>query len=149
MTTQKYINWAGLECEEKKLQKPIFDGDASKLNVAYFARRTKYMRHIVSYDKKALKTLQLTDNHTSVCGREFWVKAFGNDIQNFEHDKEFVCAKCLYNLGFLRKETCKTFNSEGGGAIGSSETWYYVIKEFKGYEVGEEYYHSCTENKRY
>ena len=147
MTTQKFTNWAGLECEEKKLQKPIFDGDASKLNVAYFARRTNHMRHIVSYNKEALKTLQLTDNHTSVCGREFWVKAFGNDIQNFEYDKEFVCAKCLYSLGLLRKETRKTHN--GNQSIGSSETWYYVIKEFKNYKVGDEYYYSTTENKRY
>ena len=149
MTNKNYTNYTGQEVTEKKLQKPIFNGDLTKLNVAYFSRRSKNMRHIVSYDKKALKTLQLTDNHTSVCGREFWVKAFGNDIQNFEYDKEFVCAKCLYNLGFLRKETRKTFNSSSGGSIGQSETWYYVIKEFKNYKVGDEYYYSTTENKRY
>ena len=149
MVTEKYTNYAGLEVEEKKLQKSIFDGDSSKLNVAYFARRSNNMRHIVSYDKEALKTLQLTDNHTSVCGKQFWVKAFGNDIQNFEVDRHFVCAKCLYSLGFLRKETRKTYNSNSGGSIGQSETWYFVIKEFKGYEVGEEYYYSSTENKRY
>jgi len=90
MVTEKYTNYAGLEVEEKKLQKSIFDGDSSKLNVAYFARRSNNMRHIVSYDKEALKTLQLTDNHTSVCGKQFWVKAFGNDIQNFEVDRHFV-----------------------------------------------------------
>ena len=147
MTNKNYTNYTGQEVTEKKLQKPIFNGDLTKLNVAYFSRRSKNMRHIVSYDKKALKTLQLTDNHTSVCGREFWVKAFGNDIQNFEYDKEFVCAKCLYSLGLLRKETRKTHN--GNQSIGLSETWYYVIKEFKNYKVGDEYYYSTTENKRY
>lgn len=147
MTNKNYTNYTGQEVTEKKLQKPIFNGDLTKLNVAYFSRRSKNMRHIVSYDKKALKTLQLTDNHTSVCGREFWVKAFGNDIQNFEYNKEFVCAKCLYSLGLLRKETRKTHN--GNQSIGSSETWYYVIKEFKNYKVGDEYYYSTTENKRY
>ena len=149
MVTEKFTNYAGLEVEEKKLQKSIFDGDASKLNVAYFSRRSKNIRHIVKYYKESIKTLQLTDNHTAVCGKKFWVKAFGNDIKNFEADKNFVCAKCLYNLGFLRKETRKTFNSNSGGSIGQSETWYYVIKEFKGYQVGEEYYYSTTENKRY
>jgi len=149
MVTEKYTNYTGQEVEEKKLQKPIFEGDSTKLNVAYFSRRSNNMRHIVSYNKEALKTLQTTDNHTSVCGREFWVKAFGNDIQNFEYDKNFVCAKCLYNLGFLRKETRKTFNSSSGGSIGQSETWYYVIKEFKGNKVRDEYYYSSTQNKRY
>ena len=54
--------------QKKKLQKPIFNGDLTKLNVAYFSRRSKNMRHIVSYDKKALKTLQLTDNQQHLGG---------------------------------------------------------------------------------
>ena len=56
MTNKNYTNYTGQEVTEKKLQKPIFNGDLTKLNVAYFSRRSKNMRHIVSYDKKALKT---------------------------------------------------------------------------------------------
>lgn len=149
MTNKNYTNYTGQEVTEKCMQKDIYIGNTSELNVAYFSRRTKNMRHVVNYDKESLKTLQLTDNHTSICGKEFWVKAFGNDIQNFEYDKNFVCAKCLYSLGLLRKETRKTHNSKTNGSIGQSETWYYVIKEFKHYKVGDEYYYSSTQNKRY
>ena len=117
--------------QKKKLQKPIFEGDLTKLNVAYFSRRSKNMRHIVSYDKEALKTLQTTDNHTSVCGREFWVKAFGNDIQNFEVDRHFVCAKCLYNLGFsVNAEKMKLKGFEDWGHVMTANDLYY--KKFDG-----------------
>ena len=48
MTNKNYTNYTGQEVTEKKLQKPIFNGDLTKLNVAYFSRRSKNMRHIVS-----------------------------------------------------------------------------------------------------
>ena len=66
MTNKNYTNYTGQEVTEKSMQKEIYNGDISKLNVAYFSRQTNSMRHIVNYDKESLKTLQQTDNHTSI-----------------------------------------------------------------------------------
>ena len=63
MVTEKFTNYAGLEVEEKKLQNSRFDGDASKLNVAYFSRRSKNIRHIVKYDKESKRDIKGFKNY--------------------------------------------------------------------------------------
>ncbi len=133
------------DTNSKIYQKDFTELDTSNLKIAEFGRRNQTMWHIINYDVNSLKHLEKTGNNKSVCGKEYWVAAFGNHIYDFETSKRWVCAKCLYSLGFLKKQTESSFSHSGHYKY--TNTYYFVAKEFKNTEIDSLYYHSMSERR--
>lgn len=119
--------------------------DTSKLKIAEFGRKKQTMFHIINYDLNSLKHYEKTGFNKSICGKEYWIEAFGNNIYDFETSKRFVCAKCLYSLGFLKKQVESSIGDSG--IYKFTETYYFVAKEFKGNEIETLYYHSMNQRR--
>ena len=138
------------DTNSKIYQKDFTELDTSNLKIAEFGRRNQTIWHIINYDVNSLKHLEKTGNNKSVCGKEYWVAAFGNHIYDFETSNRWVCAKCLFSLGFLKKQTESSFNADGNYKY--TNTWYFVAKEFKNSdntitEIDSLYYHSMSERR--
>lgn len=129
----------------KVYQKDFTNLDTSKLKIAEFGRKNQNMYHIINYDLNSLKHYEKTGYNKSICGREYWVEAYGNNIYDFETSKRWVCAKCLYSLGFLKKEIDSRVSDSGYYKF--SSTYYYVAKEFKNLEIDTLYYQSMSQKK--
>jgi hypothetical protein len=133
------------DTNSKVYQKDYTELDTSKLKIAEFGRRKQTMYHIINYDVASLKNYEKTLNNKSMCGKEYLVEANGNYIYDFETSQRWVCAKCLYSLGFLKKQTESSFSHSGYYKY--TNTYYFVAKEFKNTKLDDLYYHSMSERR--
>ena len=133
------------DTNSKIYQKDFTDLDTSKLKIAEFGRRKQTMYHIINYDVASLKNYEKTGNNKSVCGKEYWVEAFGNHIYDFETSQRWFLCKVFVFFRFLKKQTESSFSHSGHYKY--TNTYYFVAKEFKNTEIDDLYYHSMSERR--